>query len=232
MKWLLTSGQRSGVRDLIWGPGAAPRLWVWHPWAKIKGALDVGGNELVNVVPPWGGPVSPVLSWCPCPDVPVLSWCHLSLAPVPVTTVNWMNSVSSGGGNSVSSVSVQRWLVYLFTRSLVDSFTRWPVSSRSLYVRMMTRPLTFSFCCVLPADERDRVQKKTFTKWVNKHLIKVGVSGSLQSGHVMTFDLWNGSGSLDICRRKANRRCDVCPGWVNVLTLSLRADQNMKYKMH
>ena len=23
-------------------------------------------------------------------------------------------------------------------------------------------------------DERDRVQKKTFTKWVNKHLIKVG----------------------------------------------------------
>lgn len=23
------------------------------------------------------------------------------------------------------------------------------------------------------ADERDRVQKKTFTKWVNKHLIKV-----------------------------------------------------------
>uniref|UniRef100_A0AAV2K7V9 Calponin-homology (CH) domain-containing protein n=1 Tax=Knipowitschia caucasica TaxID=637954 RepID=A0AAV2K7V9_KNICA len=25
-------------------------------------------------------------------------------------------------------------------------------------------------CC---ADERDRVQKKTFTKWVNKHLIKV-----------------------------------------------------------
>lgn len=25
------------------------------------------------------------------------------------------------------------------------------------------------------ADERDRVQKKTFTKWVNKHLIKVGV---------------------------------------------------------
>lgn len=28
----------------------------------------------------------------------------------------------------------------------------------------------FSLCS---ADERDRVQKKTFTKWVNKHLIKV-----------------------------------------------------------
>lgn len=28
---------------------------------------------------------------------------------------------------------------------------------------------------VCSADERDRVQKKTFTKWVNKHLIKVRV---------------------------------------------------------
>lgn len=28
--------------------------------------------------------------------------------------------------------------------------------------------------CVSFADERDRVQKKTFTKWVNKHLMKVG----------------------------------------------------------
>lgn len=27
--------------------------------------------------------------------------------------------------------------------------------------------------CVSFADERDRVQKKTFTKWVNKHLMKV-----------------------------------------------------------
>lgn len=28
--------------------------------------------------------------------------------------------------------------------------------------------------CLSFADERDRVQKKTFTKWVNKHLMKVG----------------------------------------------------------
>ena len=27
--------------------------------------------------------------------------------------------------------------------------------------------------CLL-TDERDRVQKKTFTKWANKHLMKVG----------------------------------------------------------
>ena len=26
----------------------------------------------------------------------------------------------------------------------------------------------------LATDERDAVQKKTFTKWVNKHLVKVG----------------------------------------------------------
>uniref|UniRef100_A0A3Q2ZCC2 Calponin-homology (CH) domain-containing protein n=1 Tax=Kryptolebias marmoratus TaxID=37003 RepID=A0A3Q2ZCC2_KRYMA len=36
----------------------------------------------------------------------------------------------------------------------------------------------FWFCCQrrtlrTKLDERDRVQKKTFTKWVNKHLIKV-----------------------------------------------------------
>lgn len=29
--------------------------------------------------------------------------------------------------------------------------------------------------CLSFADERDRVQKKTFTKWVNKHLMKVGL---------------------------------------------------------
>lgn len=30
-------------------------------------------------------------------------------------------------------------------------------------------------------DERDRVQKKTFTKWVNKHLIKVGGGGAARA---------------------------------------------------
>ncbi|CAO2588915.1 Microtubule-actin cross-linking factor 1, isoforms 1/2/3/4/5 [Lemmus lemmus] len=30
--------------------------------------------------------------------------------------------------------------------------------------------LVCRMCCM---DERDRVQKKTFTKWVNKHLMKV-----------------------------------------------------------
>uniref|UniRef100_A0A8B9E6L2 Microtubule actin crosslinking factor 1 n=1 Tax=Anser cygnoides TaxID=8845 RepID=A0A8B9E6L2_ANSCY len=32
---------------------------------------------------------------------------------------------------------------------------------------------TAACLCVLSTDERDRVQKKTFTKWVNKHLMKV-----------------------------------------------------------
>lgn len=30
--------------------------------------------------------------------------------------------------------------------------------------------------CLLTDGERDRVQKKTFTKWANKHLMKVGPS--------------------------------------------------------
>ncbi|KAL7890429.1 hypothetical protein AOLI_G00026870 [Acnodon oligacanthus] len=39
--------------------------------------------------------------------------------------------------------------------------------------------LVMSMCCmanvrpVVFADERDRVQKKTFTKWINQHLLKV-----------------------------------------------------------
>lgn len=178
MKWLLTSGQRSGVRDLIWGPGAAPRLWVWHPWAKIKGALDVGGNELVNVVPPWGGPVSPVLSWCPCPDVPVLSWCHLSLAPVPVTTVNWMNSVSSGG-NSVLSVSVQRWLVYPLTCSLVHSLTR----QLPLTVCPYDDPTSDLFVLLCPSCRWEGPGPE-------EDLHQVGQQASHQGGCLWVFTVW------------------------------------------
>uniref|UniRef100_A0A8B9PRX6 Microtubule actin crosslinking factor 1 n=1 Tax=Apteryx owenii TaxID=8824 RepID=A0A8B9PRX6_APTOW len=36
--------------------------------------------------------------------------------------------------------------------------------------RRLTAHLACRMCCI---DERDRVQKKTFTKWVNKHLMKV-----------------------------------------------------------
>lgn len=61
------------------------------------------------------------------------------------------------------------------------------------------------------ADERDRVQKKTFTKWVNKHLFKVSPSfagAAAQPGErwsVPTF-LWGssrpalGSGGQDLTR--------------------------------
>ncbi|KAL8220344.1 UNVERIFIED_CONTAM: Microtubule-actin cross-linking factor 1, isoforms 1/2/3/5 [Gekko kuhli] len=36
--------------------------------------------------------------------------------------------------------------------------------------RELKAHLASQMCCI---DERDRVQKKTFTKWVNKHLMKV-----------------------------------------------------------
>lgn len=45
------------------------------------------------------------------------------------------------------------------------------------------------------SDERDRVQKKTFTKWVNKHLIKVCAialfeSTSLSHPKVKNSEIW------------------------------------------
>jgi len=35
--------------------------------------------------------------------------------------------------------------------------------------------------CRVVSDERDAVQKKTFTKWINKHLVKVTSSSVHQS---------------------------------------------------
>lgn len=43
-----------------------------------------------------------------------------------------------------------------------------------MWERAACRALSHLLFCVSFADERDRVQKKTFTKWVNKHLMKVG----------------------------------------------------------
>lgn len=37
------------------------------------------------------------------------------------------------------------------------------------------KDISINVLSVCSSDERDRVQKKTFTKWVNKHLIKVRV---------------------------------------------------------
>lgn len=39
----------------------------------------------------------------------------------------------------------------------------------------MDNDISINVLSVCSSDERDRVQKKTFTKWVNKHLIKVRV---------------------------------------------------------
>lgn len=37
---------------------------------------------------------------------------------------------------------------------------------------------------MLHIDERDEVQKKTFTKWINKHLIKVTITGVVYLAHL------------------------------------------------
>lgn len=183
MKWLLTSGQRSVVRDLIWGPGAAPRLWVWHPWAKIKGALDVGGNELVNVVPPWDGPVSPS-----CPDVPVL------MSPsCPDVTCRWLQSPSPQliGWTVFHQEETQSYLfqfsVDLFTCSLVDSFTRWLVHS-------LTRQLPLTVC---PYDDPTSdlfVLLCPSCRWEGpgpeEDLHQVGQQASHQGGCLWVFTVW------------------------------------------
>ncbi|MEQ2245019.1 hypothetical protein ILYODFUR_023219, partial [Ilyodon furcidens] len=50
-----------------------------------------------------------------------------------------------------------------------ESWTMWPDYRSESHLNAHLYSL---MCC---ADERDRVQKKTFTKWVNKHLIKGAV---------------------------------------------------------
>lgn len=45
----------------------------------------------------------------------------------------------------------------------------------SIFIIFLPRPFfnIFTFFVLFTLDERDAIQKKTFTKWVNKHLIKV-----------------------------------------------------------
>ncbi|KAK1880938.1 Microtubule-actin cross-linking factor 1 [Dissostichus eleginoides] len=62
-------------------------------------------------------------------------------------------------------------------------------------------------CCL---DERDRVQKKTFTKWVNKHLIKVrkhitDLYEDLRDGHNL-ISYWRSSLESPCNRRAALHR--------------------------
>jgi len=50
--------------------------------------------------------------------------------------------------------------------------------------------MLFLFClCLCIADERDTVQRKTFTKWVNKHLIRVSLCchGNLLCGMFLHY---------------------------------------------
>lgn len=49
----------------------------------------------------------------------------------------------------------------------VKSYLVFPITNDFVFLFL------FPFHISCSTDERDRVQKKTFTKWVNKHLIKV-----------------------------------------------------------
>lgn len=51
----------------------------------------------------------------------------------------------------------------------------WGVGKAGVWELVAWVALSQCLPCVSFTDERDRVQKKTFTKWVNKHLMKVGV---------------------------------------------------------
>lgn len=65
---------------------------------------------------------------------------------------------------------------FLLIEHIKDVFLVRKISSKGFLFN--TRLVSNCVICFF-ADERDRVQKKTFTKWVNKHLIKVRPSPEL-----------------------------------------------------
>ena len=61
-------------------------------------------------------------------------------------------------------------------------------------------------------DERDRVQKKTFTKWVNKHLIKVGGMRTHGCEHVCRSACVCVCVCVRVCVCAGSRGGGGCPG--------------------
>uniref|UniRef100_A0A4W3GHF1 Calponin-homology (CH) domain-containing protein n=1 Tax=Callorhinchus milii TaxID=7868 RepID=A0A4W3GHF1_CALMI len=99
---------------------------------------------------------------------------------------------------------------HLYTEQHVST-SAWLTYSREEEVNAY---LQGQMCCV---DERDRVQKKTFTKWVNKHLMKAQQSvddlyEDLRDGHnlISLLEVLSGDSlvsSLEIWGPVSNHSC-------------------------
>lgn len=67
-----------------------------------------------------------------------------------------------------------RYFSWVYGNYLHSPRRSWGVDEAGVW-ELVWAALSQCLLCVSFTDERDRVQKKTFTKWVNKHLMKVGL---------------------------------------------------------
>lgn len=77
---------------------------------------------------------------------------------------------------SLSQIDILvHWFMTLSLPDIYFSYSNKQIRLKTLYFLSSSNKFMFSFVSFFPSatDERDKIQKKTFTKWVNKHLKKV-----------------------------------------------------------
>ena len=93
--------------------------------------------------------------------------------------------------------------------SILQTF--WCVTAETLALLVCSKLATLTL-----SDERDTVQKKTFTKWVNKHLVKVGFltsdSAPCNNVYIHYYILWSTGGQKfsGCTRRWGHEICITC----------------------